>query len=494
MSVKVFPARLTGALLIAAVSSGCTVGPNYHLPATATYNAAGVQTSFVGASNNPAVREGILPSQWWNLYRSPDLDRLVTVALAENTDLRIANANLERSRAIVDIERSAGQPRLGLDLDNNRSQTSAEQYVSSAYLTPSDKYDAKLYVSYELDLFGRIRRGIEAVTADSEAVKAARDWVRVSVAADVTSAYLEVCSTGSELSVAHQSLDLQRQSLALTQQLRTGGRASRLDVTRVRNLVNQIEASIPILQTHRQDALFRLATLTGKPPSQFEHTLTRCVASPALEQPIPVGDGAALLRRRPDVRAAERELAASTAEIGVATAELYPRVVLGASIGSVGLVDDMLSHATNFWSIGPAISWDFNRSGPRARIAAASAAQKRQLAAFDGVVLRALREVESSLNHYTQDLARQKSLVAARDQAAIAAADVRALQDYGRSGALATLDAERALVVAEAALASNETQISHDQVALFLALGGGWDTTAQPVKYRSPQSHASTWE
>jgi len=488
MNVRVFPARRIVALLIAAVLAGCTVGPNYHLPVKATFNAPGAQVPFVGASNNLAVKEGAPPSQWWHLYRSPDLDRLVTAALTENTDLRVANANLERSRAMVDLERSEGQPRFGLDLGYSRAQTSAEQYLSSAHLTPSDISDVKLSASYELDLFGRIRRGMEAATAGSEAVEAARDWVRVSVAADVTSAYLEVCSTGSELAVANRSLDLQRRSLALTQQLQAGGRANRLDVTRVKNLVDQIEASIPTIRARRRNALFRLATLTGKPPSQFERALTRCVVAPSLEQPIPVGDGAALLGRRPDVRAAERQLAASTAEIGVATADLYPRIVLGASIGSAGRVDDMLSHATNFWNVGPGISWEFNQNGPRARIAAATAAQDGQLARFDGVVLSALREVESALNNYTHDLARQVSLGEARDEAARAVDDALVLQTGGRSGALATLDAERTLIAAEAALASIRTQISRDQVVLFLALGGGWEATAQPFQNASSRA------
>ncbi len=479
---------------MAAILTGCAVNPDYHLPAKAMFNSVGTQVPFVGASNNKSVSETALSSQWWQLYHSPDLDRLVTIALAENTDLRVANANLERSHAIVDLDRYQGQPKLGIDLGVDRAQTSAEQYLSSAYLTPSDTYDFKLSASYELDLFGRIQRGIEAATADSEAIEAARDWVRVNVVADVTSAYLDVCSMGSELAVANRSLNLQRKSLVLTQQLQAGGRTNRLDVTRMKNLVDQIEANIPAMQAQRRNALFRLATLTGKPPSQFERALTHCVVTPSLEQPIPIGDGAALLRRRPDIRAAERQLAASTADIGVATAELYPRIVLGISIGSAGRVDNMLSHATNLWSVGPGISWELNQNGTRAKIAAATAAQRGQLARFDGVVLRALREVEVALNNYTQDLARQKSLKAARNQASKAVSDAHILQNYGRNGALTTLDTERTLITTEAALANIGTQVSRDQVVLFLALGGGWETTVHPLKDTSLQSHMSTWK
>jgi outer membrane protein, multidrug efflux system len=240
-------------------------------------------------------------------------------------------------------------------------------------------------------------------------------------------------------------------------------------------LVDQLRSNIPALEARRRNALFRLATLSGKPPAEFESGLDKCVVTPNMNQPIPVGDGAALLKRRPDVRAAERELAAATAEIGVATAALYPRVVLGASIGSTGLTGDFLKKATNDWGIGPGISWELNQTGPLARIAAASAIQKARLASFDGVVLSALRDVESALNVYTQDLERQKSLTAARDEAASALADARRLQADGRSGSLTTLDAERTLASSESAVAALRAQIAQDQVALFLALGGGWE-------------------
>ncbi len=460
-----------------AAATGCTVGPDYRLPTEAAFNTPGAQVPFVGAQSNPVVSNGTLSPGWWHLYQSSDLDRLVTAAFSANTDLRIADANLERSRAMVDLARSARQPKVGFDAGYERTLVSAEQYISMANLPTYNLYDISLSASYELDLFGRIRRGIEAAKADDEAVEAARDWVRVSVAANVTQAYLEVCTTGDELAVAHHSVDLQLESLTLTSRLQESGRATRLDVTRSQALVDQLQSSIPAIEAARRNALYRLATLTGKPPSEFEAGLTNCVSAPRIDQPIPVGDGAALLRRRPDVRAAERELAASTAEIGVATADLYPRVVLDASLGSTGITGDLFTHKTDDWGIGPGISWELNQTAQRARIAAATAIQKAQLARFDGVVLGALRDVETALNVYSHDLQRRTSLTAARDEAAKAVADARLLQEEGRSGALAALDAERTLVGAEAALATLRAQIIQDQVALFLTLGGGWETS-----------------
>jgi outer membrane protein, multidrug efflux system len=471
----------TAFVIVLLAAAGCTVGPDYRLPKQADFNAPTAQGEFVGARQNPAVQAGTPPAEWWRLYRSPDLDSLVTAALSENTDLRVADANLERSHALVELARSEGQPNAGIEAGYDRTLLSAEDYLSTADLPPFNIYDLSLSASYELDLFGRIRRGIEAAKANDEAVRAARDWVRVTVAAQVTGAYLEVCTTGDELAVATRSVDLQRQSLAFTSRLKELGRGTSLDVTRSQALVDQIESSVPSIEARRRNALFRLATLTGRPPEEFDSRLTRCVSAPPLAEPIRVGDGAALLRRRPDVRAAERELAAATAEIGVATAELYPRVVLHASLGSAGIVPDFLTHKTDGWGIGPLISWQLNRSGPRARLAVATAAQKAQLARFDGVVLGALREVETTLNVYSRDLQRESSLKKARDEAAQGVADARLLQADGRTGALSTLDAERTLAGADAASAAIRARIAQDQVALFLALGGGWQTSTQPT-------------
>ena len=464
--------------LVAAVSACAPVGPDYHLPGSALINAPTAEGRFVGAAGNKAVAEAPLPANWWRLYQSADLDRLVTNAFAANTDLRVAEANLERSRAMVTAARAAGQPNVALNLDFAREQLAAEQYLYAGSLPVENLYNVGVTASYELDLFGRIRRGVEAATADDEVVEAARDLVRVSVAADVTRAYAEVCAAGDQLATARESLALQQQSLALTQRLFKAGRGTTLDLTRSQGQIDQFRASIPTLEAGRRNALFRLATLTGRPPAEFEVDLTRCVVAPALAQPIPVGDGAALLKRRPDVRAAERRLAASTAEIGVATAGLYPDVKLGASIGSTGAAGDFLKTATNFYGGGPGVTWELNHSAARARIAGAKAAQKAELARFDGVVLVALRDVETSLNTYSHDLERQASLASARNQASSALVDARRLQAAGRTGALSTLDAERTLATTESALAAMRAQIALDQVTVFLALGGGWEIEA----------------
>jgi len=485
MAVAVVSAHLSfwraAAVLGAAALAGCAVGPDYHLPKQAAFNALAAQGAFVGSKRNPRVIDTPLPPDWWRLYDSPELDRLVLGALTANTDLRLAEANLERSRALVELAKTQQQPNVSFNGGVERAQLSAEQYLFAGTLPQFYLYDVNLTASYEVDLFGRIRRGIEAAEADDAAVEAARDWVRVAVAANVARAYADACGAGDELVTARQSLALQEKSLAFTRRLFVGGRATHLDTSRSQALVDQLRSTIPAFVARQRNALYRLATLNGKPPEEFEPQLARCVTTPNVKRLIPVGNGATLLRRRPDVRAAERELAAATAEIGVETAALYPTVVLGASVGSTGVTQDFLTQRTNDFAYGPGVSWQLNQSPARARIAAATAAQKAQLARFDGVVLGALQDVESALNVYKHDLEAKKSLTDARNSAAAALSDADRLQAAGRTDALSTLDAQRTLASANAALAAIRSRIAQDQVNLFFALGGGWEDAPTPV-------------
>jgi len=232
---------------------------------------------------------------------------------------------------------------------------------------------------------------------------------------------------------------------------------------------------LPQLKARQRNAAYRVATLQGVPPEAFDASLLACSTPLRVNSPLPVGDGQALLKRRPDVRAAERRLAASTARIGVATAALYPDVKFGASIGSTGAVLDALTPFTNRFSVGPMISWNLRQSTTRARIAEAEADAKGRLAAFDGVVLTALRETESALETYAADLERRQGLEAARASAQRVEAQSLEMRKAGRMGGLGLVDAERTAVAAEQAVASADSDISNDQIAVFLSLGGGWN-------------------
>lgn len=463
---------LAGSLL--ALAACTAVGPNYKLPAEAKINAPTAQGPFLGAASR-AVSQDPVPAGWWKLYDDPVLNGLVEEALRANTDLRVAAANLARSQAIAGEADDAGGFKLGASAAAMHSRESGEQYLLTKQLPVENLADVGVKVSYQVDLVGRIKRAAEAAHADAEASQAALDLARVSVAADVARAYVEACANGHELAVAQHTVDLQSRGLDVTRKLVRAGRGTAVDVSRAQAQLDLSRASPPTYQSRRRAALYRLATLTGKPPGEFPKAVEACFHPPILAQAIPVGDGAALLKRRPDVRQAERTLAGATARIGVATAALYPNVTLGLGAGSTGLLADIGQAPANRWGLTSLITWTLPGEAERARIRQAEAGADGALARFDGVVLTALRETETSLDAYAHDLRRQAALKAARDQAALAETQAQTLYRAGRSPYLAGLDAQRVLAQSEAALAAADSQVAADQVNLFLALGGGWE-------------------
>jgi multidrug efflux system outer membrane protein len=463
---------VAGSLL--ALTACAAVGPNYKLPEEAKINAPTAQGAFIGAASK-AVSQDPVPAGWWKLYDDPVLNGLVGEALKANTDLRVAAANLARARAVAGEADDAGGFTVGASAAALHSRESGEQYLLSEQLPVENLADVGVKVSYQVDLVGRIRRAAEAAHADAEASQAALDLARVSVAADVARAYVDACANGHELAVAQHTVDLQSRSLDVTRKLVQAGRGTAVDITRAQAQLDLSRASLPTFQSRRRAALYRLATLTGKPPAEFPKAVEACVRPPTLTQAIPVGDGAALLKRRPDVRQAERTLAGATARIGVATAALYPNVTLGFGAGSTGLLADIGQAPANRWGLSSLITWTLPGDGERARVRQAEAGADAALARFDGVVLTALRETETSLDAYAHDLRRQAALKAARDQAVLAEDQAQRLYRAGRSPYLAGLDAQRTLAGAEAALAASDSQVATDQVNLFLALGGGWE-------------------
>lgn len=460
-------------LLGASALTACAAGPDYRPPATPT-TAAG---PFIGAAN-PAVSAAATQDRWWTLYRDPLLDKLVADALAANTDIRVAVARIERARASLSGAQSDRLPQTSLGASATRQRTS--QALTQFADRENTLLDASLDMAYEVDLFGRVKRGVEAARGDLAAVQADADGVRVAVIADTVRAYLDVTATAERLAVAQRTVQLLDQSVRITGARFDAGRSDRLDVIRVTTLREQQKATIPALQADRDAALFRLATLTGRTPQDLPHSVRAVVRTPILAQPIPVGDGQALLARRPDVRAAERRLAADTARIGVATADLYPRITLGGSIGTTALGGgNLLGGGPLNWVLGPLISWAFpNTQAIRARIGAAKADGAASLATFDGTVLQALEESERALSVYAHAIERTTTLGLARDEAARAARISLARQREGQIDFLTVLDAQRTLAGAEADLATATRALSFAQVDLFRALGGGWGQSA----------------
>lgn len=473
--------RLALGLVLAALAACRTVGPDYRLPADAAANRAAAQAPFLATGNPQVAADEALPERWWSLYDDPVLDALVERALAANAGLKAASANLERATAAYQQARDAGGLDYAAEAGVQRAQVSAESFLLDEKLPVFNLGSGGLEVSYDVDLFGKLRRASEAAHADAQATAAALDLARIGVAAQVAGNYLDICNANHALAVARHAVELQQHGQSVAERLQAAGRGTAVDVTRARAQVAALQAALPPLQARRRAAEFSLSALLGEVPGQLPDGVDGCARAPQPGRPIPVGDGRALLARRPDVRAAERQLAAATARIGVATAALYPDIRLGASAGAAGLLEDVGTPATRQWAIGPLISWSVPGPGAHARVAASEAGAKAALAHFDQTVLDALRETQTVLDAYAQDLQRLQALRDARDAARQAADENRRLYQGGRVPYLASLDAERGEAGSDAQVAAAEAQISQDQVRLFLALGGGWQAAAGHV-------------
>lgn len=462
---------LAAALTALGLAACSTAGPDYHPPVTSVATAPGATDSFLSATGPTIDPTRPLPDRWWRLYADPTLDALVEQALAANADLRVADANLTRAQAVL---REAEAART-ITTTVNGGVTVARQSGTGLPLPGTVNDNVSVAAGYPLDINGRIRRAIEASTADTQSIEAARDEVRVSVAASTARAYGEVCAANYLLNVNRRVVALQRDTLDATRRLFRGGRGTAFDVTRAEAAVETSEAALPVFEGRRQAGLYLLAALLGRPPADYPRDIAECAALPALTRPLPTGDGAALIRRRPDIRQAERSLAADTARIGVAMADLYPQINIGGSIGLSGPLKDLGSGTSFGFSLGPLLSWSFpNRPVVRARIAQAEAQVQADLAAFDGTVLEALRQTETALETYRRDAQRAEALAKASTSSRRAADQADRLFRFGRGDFLALLDAQRSYATAEAASAAARTQLLQDQIAVFLSLGGGW--------------------
>jgi NodT family efflux transporter outer membrane factor (OMF) lipoprotein len=462
------------AATLLAVSGGCAVGPNYHTAKPVD----GAEAPLVSAS---AAAETVAepPDDWWQLYHDETLNGLLQEAFAANTDLRVAAANLMASRAVLSAVKSERWPQTQAEasaLYGRDAQTDEILEVDGKGPKNVELYKGILGVGYEVDLFGRVKRSIEAARADDEAVRATRDAVKIVVAAETARAYAQVCTLGEELTVAHHSLEVVTREADITSNRNDAGAGSEFDVVRAQELVEQVGASIPPLEGRRQGALFELAAVLGRPPSKAPTEVTGCILPPRLADLIPVGDGATLLRRRPDVREAERRLAAATARIGVVTADLYPRIQLQGLIGGVNTeFNNFANNKGITWGVGPALSWTFpNQAIPRARIRQAKAGAAAALAKFDGVVLQALKEAEQALATYRSELDHRQALARAQKRAR-RAFDIAHQQFI--AGAISDIDlltTEQQLIATDAAVAGSDGTLVFDQIGVFKALGGGW--------------------
>ncbi len=474
-------ATLTATVLLA----GCAVGPNYRTPVPLPAPA----TTLGETASNAAATSAQLPEKWWRLFNDPALDALVEKALTHNTDVRVAAANLQRARALLSEARAARLPTSNVTAQatQSRQATGAGAAPGAPATIETDFYSVGFDASYELDLFGRVGRSIEAGRADLAAAEAGLDAARVSVAAETARAYAQACGFAAQATVARETAQLQGRTLDLTHRLFDGGRGTQREVDQANILVEQANAQVPQFEAEQRSALYALAVLTGEPPANADANARACARPPMTTAAIPAGDGATLLARRPDVRQAERTLAAETARIGIATAALYPSITLlgSVSLGAANIGD--LGNSNSFgYSVGPLISFNFPFSGAaRARVRQAEASTEAALATFDGTLLTALKETEQALARADGAVRQEAALGRALASAENAARLSRLRFDNGADSFLQLLDAERSRAATRAAYAQAQAARADAQVSLFKALGGGWEN-APPVARKLP--------
>jgi multidrug efflux system outer membrane protein len=464
-----------------ALLAGCAVGPDYKQPTVA------IDPAFInaGASTTNAQAPGTDIASFWRGFNDPALNELVERALKANGDVRIAQARLQEARASLQGARAELLPQVGVGADAGRA-------LQPEYLFPGTSrnqrtgnlYDASFTANWELDFFGRNRRASESAAAQVDASEAGVHAAHTAIAAEVARNYLELRGLQRRYEVANESLTNQRDALGLTQARLDAGRGTQLDVSRAGSLLNSTEAALPALQGAISQSAYRLATLTGQSPRTVATALATPQPLPSLPVTdlgaLPIGTPEQLLRRRPDLIAAERQLASATANIGVATADLFPRVSLKGLIGLAATSGSALNDSgAQQWSFGAGLTWpllDFGRV--RSRISASEARAQQSLASYEQTVATALEETEGALTQFTRSAQQAERLDSAARNAEEASRLARVRFDAGASDFLTVLDAERQTLQARDALVLSQVSQATALVSVYRALGGGWSDTA----------------
>ena len=460
MSVKVF----LPSLLVLALSA-CAVGPDYQTPKT--------EPAQISADNLNGFDRARFEGIWWQQFDDPTLNQLVTRSLAGNRELRVAFARLRAARAIRDDVSNDAMPtitsRASSDLGKGQIPGQTEKRVNS------ERYDLGLDMAWELDLFGRIQRQLEASDADEQAAAADLYQLQVTLIAELVDAYGELRGAQLREHIALANLKNQQESKAITESLRDAGVGDELDVMRADARLAAVEASVPQLQAQQVRERNRIATLLGERTEQLSVDLSPAKL-PAIAKALNIGNPGDLLQRRPDILSAERKLAAATARIGVAKADLFPRVSLSGFLGfTAGRGSQIGSAAANAWALGPSITWPaFDLGSVRARLRGADAEADGALASYEQQVLLALEEAQNAFSDYGKRQQRLVSLIR-QSESSRTAADLAAIRyREGTVDFLVLLDAQRERLAAQDSQAQAEVELYRGVVAIYKALGGGW--------------------
>jgi len=473
MRIRLFPALL--ALLLAVEQSACRSAsdpPSPDLQVPPEWNAG------PHAAAEP-------PELWWREFGDPILDSLVERAIEANIDVRVADLRVREARAMRDFIDGALWPQVDARASYTRSELSANSRAGAFQgAEPVDLYDVGFDALWEVDLFGRNRSASRAAEAGLQAVEEDRHDVLLTLLGEVARGYVELRGLQRQITLTRENAASEQGTLELTRSRFEAGLATELDVARAQNLVSTTEARIPLLEREATGTIHRLSVLLGRPPASLQPELAVAMPVPIAGQALAdlaAGVPSDLLRRRPDIRRAERQLAESAALTDAATAELYPRLTLGASIGLSSIeAADLFETASRTWSIGADLLGPiFDGGRRRANVKVQEARRDQAVEFYRRTVLEALLEVEDALVTLAREGERRAFLQTALDASRRATDLANDLHLRGLVDFFEVLDAQRSQLSAEAQLAQSETALTSQTVALYKALGGGWETLGE---------------
>ncbi len=478
-------ARTTTLLLISLVvliiAGGCaSVGPDYVRPDTKVSEKWHTQLEGALMSDDSAPET---LASWWSTLDDPYLSNLIERAVKGNLDLKKAQARVREARAQRGVAMAGLFPTLDASGAATRNK-SADNFSSNGSddfrNNWTDLYNSGFDASWEIDIFGGVRRSVEAAQRDLEASREGLRDTLVSLVAETAQNYVDVRSYQRRIAVAESNFKAQKSTYDLVAWRHQAGLTDELAVQEARYNLENTRSQIPALKTGLEKAMNRIAVLLGEQPGAIHAYLELPLPIPSTSFEVAVGIPADVLRRRPDVRQAERQLAAQTARVGVATADLYPKLTLNGSIGLESLnSNNLFTSGSSSWSFGPRITWAIFRGGAiRQKIEVQSALQEQALAHYERTVLGALEDVENALTAYSEELKRREALKAAEEAARSAVEMAEHKYEAGLINFIVVLDAQRSLLSFQEQLAQSEGAIVANLVKLYKALGGGWQRTA----------------
>jgi NodT family efflux transporter outer membrane factor (OMF) lipoprotein len=455
-----------------ALLAGCAVGPDYHPPKTGT--SAQWASPLAGGETNVELMD----EAWWKTFHDAELDSLITRAEQSNLVLHIAEARIREARAQRGVVAADFGPNLDANGSYSRNRFSQNEFPPIPPPLDYNQYQAGFDAAWELDVFGGTRRAVQAANAEIAAAELGRDDVLRSLLGDVARDYVEARAFQQRLIITHENIEAQRRIVNLTRDRFHAGLTSNLDVQQAEALLATTEAEVPALETGFQDAAYALDVLLGLPSGELLAELSKVAAIPDTPPEVPVGLPSGLLLRRPDIRRAERDLAAATARIGAAKADLFPKFSLTGSADLISVsASDWWDPSSRFWSAGPSMVWPIFQSGRiRANVRVQNARQEQALDAYQQTILTAFQDVNSALTAYAKEKIRRESLVKSvqANQQALKLADN--LYRQGLTDFVRVLTSQQELYQAQDALVQSDQFVALDLVALYKALGGGWET------------------